>query len=834
MSRQPNQAVTAVIATLLALVTATVSDASQFHTSSEQNHSQASRPVSAIEPPALDLTPRRRVFAAEVLKLGVVVARKAGRVTLINRRTRRQNQVITISSIASSNSEFFPSSSCVGQIQPGARCVVDIDFVASPSGSHQGTLTVTSSAANPMLAVPLIGKVTHLKGHDHVTSTPSPSATPVASPTIDPTVTPTVTATATPTQTATATATVTSTPTATATSTPTRTATPTPTVTATATATTTATVTPTVTATRTPTATPTPTVAPTQTKTATPTATPTSSNKIPGIVGDGVTDDSTALQAALNKAVGGTVDLSAYTEMLLAKAVTIPAGTTLQIGAMNMTIAAPSGFILDNDAQLLGTSSGESLINFANGVAVNGSPMISGAAGATVTINGVGLDGNRANNPATWVDGIDLSGTSNSSLTNLALQSFSGNGISLTDPLTNNTISTNTIYDCGEDGVNNGHAISIFRQSTGTTDGLTIDSNVIDTTSTASAGAEGIKTAVSANATNAGMQNVYEENNTIMLGPSASASWGIENWTATESTFMDGYHVVGNTISGAGGITGAAANNDGGISLGGQDGGGTLGSEVTNNTLSYLGFITIEDTFGNVTVSGNQISWSSYADVDAQGWTMNFTLGADWNNNLFQNTLVGDNRALMVIATVASISNVSIHDNTFTTPATDAIQVIDNSSTGQTISLSIANNTFHMGRWVSDGAMQAGGSVLVSATANFTSQDVGRWVLVGGAGSNSNLLAQISAVTDATTASLSAPAQTTVTGASTLIDEQNYTDAILLTNNGVVSSSISGNQIYDMQGPACDFWGVQVVNGAQATLSNNIFNDFSGCQDQVM
>jgi parallel beta-helix repeat protein len=637
----------------------------------------------------------------------------------------------------------------------------------------------------------------------------------------------------TPTLTPQSSATPSSTPTPTRT--PTRTPTPTPTKTPTPTSTQTPTSTPT--PTTTPTNTPAPTTTPTPTAVVSPsptsTPTPTGAGPIPGIVGDGVTDDSAALQAALNKAVGGTVNLGAYGQMLLAKQVTIPAGTSLVLGTINVTIAAPTGFTLANGAQLTGAGADLSIIKFANGVAVNGTPMITNSNGASVTVSAVTLDGNRANNPPLWVDGIYLYGTSNSSVTNLDVQGFTGNGIELGDPLTDNVISSNSIYDCGEDGVNKGHAINVFRYATGTTDGLTITSNIIDTTSAAAAGAEGIKLAVSANSSNAGMQNVTEQGNVITLGASASGTWGIENWVATAATFMDGFHVVGNTITGAGGVAGAATNGDGGISLGGGDGGGPLGSEVTNNALSYLGFIAIEDTFENVKLSGNVVDWSGESDTDAQGWTFDFTLGAEWANNQFQNTLAGAYRALIVIATTASVSNVSIHDNSFTTPAADGIDVIDNSSTGQTISVTIANNTFHMGRWVNDAQMQSGSATLVSASAAFTPHDTGRWIVVDGAGSSANLMAQISSVTNPTTVTLASSAQTSVAGATALIAESNQTDAIKLVWTGIVGSTISGNQLFDMQGSPCYFWGIQVVNGAQATLSSNTFNNFSGCEQQV-
>ncbi len=552
------------------------------------------------------------------------------------------------------------------------------------------------------------------------------------------------------------------------------------------------------------------------------------------MAGDGVTDDSAALQTALDKAAGGTLNLGACRQTLLAKPVTIPAATTLALGTINVTIGAPTGFVLADGARLIGAGRSLSIVTFARGVAVSGRAMITNRNGASVSVSGITLDGNRAYNLSPRVDGIALSGTSGSSLSNLAVRGFTGNGIGLIDPQANNLISANSISDCGEDGVDNGHEINVIRQSSGTTDGLTIENNFIDSTSIASMGAEGIKTAVSANASNARMRNVYERGNIIVVGKSTKDTWGIENWVATTATSMDGFQITGNTISGAGGAAGAPSNRDGGISLGGQEGGGPIGSVVSNNTLSYLGFIAIEDTFAGVTISNNRLKWTSFSDVDAQGWTTPFTRGSLWTGNHFENTLPGPNGALTVIATNAPISNVSIDHNTFTTPASNAIVVIDNSSTGQTITLSITNNTIHMGRSVTDAVIRSGSATLTSASASFTVNDVGRWVVVRRAGaSKSSLLAQISTVNSAKSVTLSTPALRSVSGASTLIAQRTKTAGILLANRGIVSVLIAGNQLFDMQGPPCDFWGIQIVNGAQGRLSGNTFNRFSGCQTQI-
>jgi len=743
----------------------------------------------------------------------------------------------TVTATPTDTPTVTPTATATPTVTPTATATPTVTATPTmtPTSTASATQTPTVTATQTATATPTPTATATATATQATTAT----ATATATPTVTATATATPTVTATPTMTPTSTASATQTPTVTATQT--ATATPTATATATQTTTATATATPTATATQTPTATPTPTATatsvPTVTATQTPTPTHTASpvgtpTPIPGIAGNGVTDDSAALQAALNKAAGGTVNLGDYSEMLLAKQVTIPAGTTLVLGTIDITIAAPTGFVLANGATLTGAGPGVSVIEFANGVAAADTPMITNSSGASVSISNITFDGNRANNLPSSVDGIYLYGTSNSSLGNLDVQSFTGNGIDLVDPLTGNSISSNSISDCGEDGVDGGHAINVFREATGTTDGLTIENNTIDTTSTASSGAEGIKTAVSANAASAGIQDVYEENNTITLGASASGTWGIENWTASSATFMDGFQITGNSITGAGGIAGAAGNASGGISLGGQDGGGTLGTEVANNNLQYLGFLGIEDTWQNVQVSGNVLSFTNYSAIDGQNWTTPFDGGSTWSSNQFLNGL-GAYRDLMVIGTTASMSNISITGNTFTSPAGDGIDVIDNSSTSQTISVSITNNTVQMGRSVDDAQMQSGSATLVSASAAFTPYDSGRWVQVDGAGAGSSLMTQIASVTSATTVTLASPAETTVVGATAVIAQTNASDGIKLTNSGVESSQVDGNQVFDILGSTCDAgWGIQVVNGAAATLSNNTYTGVN-CWYQV-
>jgi hypothetical protein len=97
---------------------------------------------------ALIATPRR-----------LVLKRVLRQIVLLNRRTHKHDQAITITSIVSSSSEFRPDGACVGVIAPGARCVFSVTFIPSPSGSHRGTLTISSNANDPVIGLDLIGRL---------------------------------------------------------------------------------------------------------------------------------------------------------------------------------------------------------------------------------------------------------------------------------------------------------------------------------------------------------------------------------------------------------------------------------------------------------------------------------------------------------------------------------------------------------------------------------------------------------------------------------------------------------------------------------------------------
>ena len=93
-------------------------------------------------------------------------------------------------------------------------------------------------------------------------------------------------------------------------------------------------------------------------------------------------------------------------------------------------------------------------------------------------------------------------------------------------------------------------------------------------------------------------------------------------------------------------------------------------------------------------------------------------------------------------------------------------------------------------RTVSDAAITASSNVLTSATANFTSADIGRTVVVTGAGGTSDLplVANITAVTNSTTATVAVNAQRTVTAAACGIYTRDA-DIQMLGGNWIYQSS---------------------------------------------
>lgn len=119
-------------------------------------------------------------------------------------------------------------------------------------------------------------------------------------------------------------------------------------------------------------------------------------------------------------------------------------------------------------------------------------------------------------------------------------------------------------------------------------------------------------------------------------------------------------------------------------------------------------------------------------------------------------------RVLIPASTVIS-SALTIYSNTWLELAPNATVIFKSGSTGNML----RNAAVTAQRSVSDAAITNGTTTLTSATAAFTSADVGRTVVVAGArGVGIPLVANITVFTNSTTVTISVAAQATVTGAS--------------------------------------------------------------------
>ncbi len=134
--------------------------------------------------PTLTLTPTpvpaALTVGPRVLNFGTVfVGAISGHhnVLLRNLKNRKQNTPIAIGSIQSSNGEFAPSQNCLGQLAPGARCVVAITFGPAGTLLRSGNLVIGSNATGLPHSVALRGV-----GKIRKTPTPTPMHTPTPTP----------------------------------------------------------------------------------------------------------------------------------------------------------------------------------------------------------------------------------------------------------------------------------------------------------------------------------------------------------------------------------------------------------------------------------------------------------------------------------------------------------------------------------------------------------------------------------------------------------------------------------------------------------------------------
>lgn len=122
------------------------------------------------------------------------------------------------------------------------------------------------------------------------------------------------------------------------------------------------------------------------------------------------------------------------------------------------------------------------------------------------------------------------------------------------------------------------------------------------------------------------------------------------------------------------------------------------------------------------------------------------------------------------------------------------------------------------GRTVTDGAMTAASATLTSATAAFTAGDVGKTVIVAGAGvAGAALITTVSAYTNATTVTLAASAGTTVVSAQTSIGATGQGYAA---NDLVTVTQVGGNygtvKVLTV-GTSGQVLTAQVLSGSQGT-----------------
>jgi hypothetical protein len=120
------------------------------------------------------------------------------------------------------------------------------------------------------------------------------------------------------------------------------------------------------------------------------------------------------------------------------------------------------------------------------------------------------------------------------------------------------------------------------------------------------------------------------------------------------------------------------------------------------------------------------------------------------------------------------------------------------------------------GRTVTDGAMTSGSATLTSATAGFTSADVGKVIQVKGAAATgvTTLVTTISAFTNSTTVTLAASAATTVSSAQVMLGTDD-TASIQSAINAAVTWARANSGAVTVFFPGCP--GYYCVGGALVT-----------------
>jgi parallel beta-helix repeat protein len=311
-----------------------------------------------------------------------------------------------------------------------------------------------------------------------------------------------------------------------------------------------------------------------------------------GVKGDGVTDDTTALQNCYNANPGLTVDHGNGLTILISANITLSSGTRY---------TGKSIIKQKNNA------------NIGGGVSAN---MFTGTGCNNIIFEDIEIDGNAANNSTGLVHGIELIGGTNNTIRNCNIHDTVQAGIFL-DHETDTKVIDNQIINCGRNLGTDNHGIMLTATSGSLSNILCRGNTVINpfrkgiTTFSSSPGVV-VNVAILDNiVTGAGLGGIYVAN-------------------AVGATPQSGVNVSGNICTGCavniqvGSCTGlvcdgnfcTGSTNDAGIFVNDVTGGSVSGNTIINSFVAGIRFgVSSLSNNLNITCSGNTILQSNQSSA---------------------------------------------------------------------------------------------------------------------------------------------------------------------------------------------------------------------------